>query len=278
MAAEIQEHAFDTGVVAIDYAEGSPSRPPSGPPLVILHGGTGRWQYYEGILPDLAAQFHLYAPDFRGHGKSGRVPGRYRLQDYAEDTIVFLRRCVAAPVHLFGHSLGGMVALMVTAQAPDDVRALVIGDSPLTPAGIESSARTRPRLEAWRDLAGGQRSIAEIAEALKDAPTFVPGQDEPLTMRKKYGEEASVYEHLATRLYYTDPDMLTALLDDHEKVTAGYEMEVLLPAIRCPALLLQADPDVGGEMTDADVERAMPLLARGRHVRIEGIDHPLFYP
>jgi pimeloyl-ACP methyl ester carboxylesterase len=282
MAAEIQERTFDAGVVTINYAEGPPSGvpsgAPSGPPLVILHGGSGRWQYYQDVMPDLAAQYHLYAPDFRGHGKSGRVPGHYRLQDYAEDTIVFLRRCVAEPSYLFGHSLGGMIALMVAAQAPDDVRALVVGDSPLTPAGIEASGRTRPRLKAWHDLAGGRFSIAEIAEALKDAPTFLPGQDEPVTMRERYGEDSSVYEHLATRLYHNDPDMLTALLDDHENTVAGYDMEVLLPAIRCPVLLLQADPDAGGEMTDADVERALSLLSQGQHVQLEGIDHPLFYP
>jgi len=278
MTIEIQERTFETGVVTINYATSVPSEPPSGPPLVILHGGSARWQDYQGILPDLAAQYHLYAPDFRGHGKSGRVSGRYRFQDYAEDTIVFLRRCVAAPTYLFGCSLGGMVALMVAAQAPGDVRALVVGDSPLTPAGITVSGRTRPQLEAWRDLAGGRFSIAEIAEALKDAPTFLPGQDEPVTMRERYGEEASVYEHLATRLYYNDPDMLTALLDDHENTVAGYDMEVLFPAIRCPVLLLQADPDAGGMMKDVDVERAMSLLAQGQHVQLEGIGHPLFYP
>jgi pimeloyl-ACP methyl ester carboxylesterase len=274
IATEMREHRFDIGVVTINYAEG----PSSGPPLVVLHGGCGRWQYYQDIYPDLATRHHLYAPDFRGHGKSGRVPGSYRLQDYTEDTIAFLRRCVAGPAYLFGHSLGGMIALMVAAQSPDVVRALVVGDSPLTPAGITVSGRARPRLEAWRDLAGGRFSIAEIAEALRDAPTFLPGQDEPVTMREQYGEASSVYEHLATRLYYNDPDMLTALLDDHANTTAGYDMEVLLPAIRCPVLLLQADPEAGAQMASANVERAMSLLAQGQHVQLKGIGHPLFYP
>jgi pimeloyl-ACP methyl ester carboxylesterase len=271
MPTETREHSFDTGTVTINYAEG----PPSGPPLVLLHGGSGRWQNYEGIIPDLAARFHLYAPDFRGHGRSGRVPGRYRLQDYANDTITFLRQCVADPAFLFGSSLGGMVALMVAAQAPGDVRAVVVGDSPLT-RRTDSSAhrdRTRARNAAWRDLAGGKLSIAEIAEVLKDAPTEVPGQDEPVTMREKHGEDSSVFAWVATNLYYNDPDMLTAVLDG--TMTAGYEMEKVLPAIRCPVLLLQADPAAGGVMTDAEVERALPLLAHPRHVRLEQTGHAL---
>jgi pimeloyl-ACP methyl ester carboxylesterase len=271
MTLQIREHTFDTGVVTINYAQG----PPLGPPLVILHGGSGRWQYYQDVLPDLAVRFSLYAPDFRGHGRSGRVPGRYRFQDYADDTVAFLRRCVAEPAFLFGHSLGGMIALMVTAQAPDVVRALVVGDSPLTRPRF---GRNRRKNEAWRDLAGGKLSIKEIAEALKDTPTRVPGQDQEVTMRERYGEGADVFLHLATRLYHIDPDTLTALIDDLENTTVGYEMEAVLPGIRCPVLLLQADPDAGGLMKDADVARALPLLARGRRVRLEGIGHALFHP
>jgi len=272
MLKELQEHQLDTGAVIINYAEG----PPSGPPLVFLHGGSARWQGYAGILSDLAARFHLYAPDFRGHGKSGRVPGRYRLEDYADDTITFLRQCVAEPACLFGHSLGGEVALLVAAQSPDFVRAVVVGDSPLTRRTSAHRDRTRARVAAWRDLAGGRLSIAEIVDALKDAPWEIPGQDEPVTMRETLGEEASIYGWIAANLYYNDPDMLTAVLDG--TTTASYEMEKLLPAIRCPVLLLQADPDTGGMMTDAEVERALPLLAHPRHVRLERTGHFIFAP
>ena len=97
-----------------------------------------------------------------------------------------------------------------------------------------------------------------------------------MTMREKYGEGAGVFAFVATNLYYTDPDMLTAVLDG--TATVGYEMEKVLPAIRCPVLLLQADPDAGGMMTDAEVERALPLLAHPQHVRFEQRSHALFLP
>lgn len=271
----LREHTFASGVVAINYAEG----PPSGPALVFLHGGSGRWQAYEDVLHDYAARFHLYAPSFRGHGGSGRVPGCYRFQDYTDDTIAFLQRCVAEPAYVFGHSLGGMIALMVAAQYTDGVRAVVVGDAPLWNIAERSGrGRTRARTVAWRDLAGGRLSVEQIMEALADASTEVPGQDEPVTMREKYGENAPVLRWLATNLYYDDPDMLTALLDDYDATTAGYEMEVVLPAIRCPVLLLQADPDAGGVMTDAEVKRALPLLAQAGHVRLGGAGHFFFHP
>ncbi|HEY3230658.1 MAG TPA: alpha/beta hydrolase [Roseiflexaceae bacterium] len=267
-----KEQPFDAGVVTLNYAEG----PAAGPPLVLLHGGSARWQAWETIIPDLDGQWHLYALDLRGHGRSGWVPMRYRLQDYADDLITFLERRVAEPAILFGHSLGGIVALMIAAQRPDRVRAVVVGDSPLT--GETWGAlliRDRATLVRWRDLAGGAHSVDEIAEALKDTPIRVPGRAAPLPMREAFGADSPVFAWLAPNLYQQDPDMLTVLLDDFERAVAGYEMEMLFQTIRCPTLLLQADPAAGGLMTDAEVARALPLLAQPTHVRLAGLSHVL---
>jgi pimeloyl-ACP methyl ester carboxylesterase len=247
MSIEIKEHSFNTGTVTLNYAEG----PASGPPLVLLHGGSTRWQNFESIMPDLAADWHLYAPEFRGHGKSGRVAGGYRLQDYADDTNTFLRKQVSEPAVIFGHSLGGMVALLVAAQCPEKVRAVVIGDSPLTAEPLLAHLNhTRDGLISWRDLAGGAYSVEEITEALEN-------------------------EWLAQNLYQNDPDMLAILIDEPERAAAGYDMAVVLPSIRCPVLLLQADPKAGGILTDAEVEQGLPLLSQATHVLLEGVGHML---
>ena len=270
MQPEIRENTFDTGIVTINYAEISSSSTP----LVLLHGGSNRWQSFNSILFDLAATWHVYAPDFRGHGKSTWVPGTYRLQDYADDTIAYLQHCLKEPAYVFGHSLGGVVALLVAAQFPVGVRAVAVGDAPLSRQAWQ--AHQRPdRLLTWRDLAGGQKPFDEIVEALKDAPIEVPGQVGSVPMREVMGEDAPVYTHLATDLQQVDPDMLTALLDRFETTTAGYEMNSVLPSIQCPVLLLQADPTAGGLMTDREVELALPLLDRPRHIRFQGISHIL---
>src|SRR6188474_2558075 len=82
-----REATFDTGKVALNYAEG----PAAGPPLVMLHGGAGRWQLYSGMLTELAEHCHVYAPDLRGHGQSGWVPWGYTIREYVEDIGAFLR-------------------------------------------------------------------------------------------------------------------------------------------------------------------------------------------
>jgi pimeloyl-ACP methyl ester carboxylesterase len=179
------------------------------------------------------------------------VAGAYRLQDYADDIIAFLRQQVFEPAVIFGHSLGGMVALLVAAQCPEKIRAVVVGDSPLTAAPwLVHLNRTRDDLTYWRDLAGGAYSVEEITEALAD-------------------------ERLGQNLYQTDPDMLTILIDEPDRAATGYDMAVVLPSIRCPVLLLQADPKAGGVLTDAEVEQGLPLLSQPTHVLLEGVSHVL---
>jgi pimeloyl-ACP methyl ester carboxylesterase len=109
----MREAFFDTGSVTINYAEG----PANGAPLILIHGGSARWQGFEAVLPALTERWHVYAVDLRGHGKSGWAK-HYRLQDYVADTAALLLARVREPAFVFGHSLGGMVALMLAAQHP----------------------------------------------------------------------------------------------------------------------------------------------------------------
>jgi pimeloyl-ACP methyl ester carboxylesterase len=64
------EKRYRVDEVALNYAEG----PDAGPPMVLTHGLTDRWQYYLPIMPFLTMRWHVYALDFRGHGRSSRTP------------------------------------------------------------------------------------------------------------------------------------------------------------------------------------------------------------
>jgi pimeloyl-ACP methyl ester carboxylesterase len=90
----LTEKTFETGTVSIHYAEG----PVSGRPLVMLHGGTLRWQDFLPVLPLLSFRYHTYALDLCGHGRSGRMPGAYRIDQFADDVEQFLRVLVAEPL------------------------------------------------------------------------------------------------------------------------------------------------------------------------------------
>jgi pimeloyl-ACP methyl ester carboxylesterase len=128
-----------------------------------------------------------------------------------------------------------------------------------------------------RDLCGGQKRLDQLIEILKAAPIEVPDKGEPMPMREVMGEDGPVYAWLAANLYQSDPDMLTAILERFDVTATGYEMDTVLPAIRCPVLLLQIHPTADGLMTDVEIAQALPLLAQPGHVRLEGESHALHH-
>ena len=240
----IAERTLETSVVAINYAIAG-----SGPPLLLLHGGSARWQHLEHLVRALADQWQVIAPDLRGHGRSGRVPGRYRLTDYADDIVALLEHLGGALV--FGHSLGGQVAVVTAAHRPDLFRALAVGDTPLSVATLPTALRPdRPMLLRWRELAASGGSRDEIASALRDQRVQFEGRsgraEDLMPKNSKW------FEFMAGCLRDLDPTMLDAVIE-FDAMYAGFETDRLLPAIDCPLMLIQADPRYGGALGDADV-------------------------
>lgn len=83
----------------------------SGVPIVLLHGNCGSSGYFDRVAPLLAAKHRVIAPDLRGHGGSSAPEGVYAMETLAEDVRVLLDKLELERVYLFGHSLGGYVAL-----------------------------------------------------------------------------------------------------------------------------------------------------------------------
>jgi pimeloyl-ACP methyl ester carboxylesterase len=112
LPAGLKETFFPAGDVPIHFIEG----PRNGPPLVLLHGTARDWNSFSVLLPQLSSHFHIFIPDLRGHGQSGRVPGGYRISQFASDISSFVCNVVPPAPTIFGHSLGGIVARSVAAE------------------------------------------------------------------------------------------------------------------------------------------------------------------
>src|SRR6266508_2152726 len=195
----MQEHRFDTGQVVLNYAEG----PPNGRPFLVLHGGSGRWQYGEELLERLQPDWHVFAADLRGHGKSGHVAGPYKVANYVPDIQRFLEHVVRDKAVIYGHSLGGEVAVMLAALHPELPRAIIVGDSPLS---VRSRATEEPlhraQNELWHRITG--QPEADIVAALKDMVIPVPG-GQPRPAREVMGEDSGWFAHQATSLHLPGP-------------------------------------------------------------------------
>jgi len=97
-----------------------------GEPLVMLHGGVVDARFFAPNIDPLAARFHVFTPDLRGHGHTPDVDGPFSYEALAQDTIELLEAVVGGPAHLLGHSVGAGVALTVAIRRPDLVRQLVL--------------------------------------------------------------------------------------------------------------------------------------------------------
>lgn len=228
MARRISEHQLRVGEVELNYATG----PENGPQMVLLHGLAARWQTFMPLVPALSQDRQLFLVDLRGHGLSARTPENYRLGGFVEDIVGFLKAMIQPPTILYGHSLGGWIALDIAARHPELVRAVIVGDSALYLDDLDPDA-----------------AISYLSNL-------------PIALRS-----------LAKSLTQLDPAAMAAF--HAGEMVIGYEPDTIFPLITCPVLLLQADPERGGLMTDADAARAMGLLQQGQHVKFPGLGHGL---
>jgi pimeloyl-ACP methyl ester carboxylesterase len=101
----------------------------SGPAVVLVHGLTGSSTTWREVMPRLAEDHTVIAPDLMGHGESAKPRGDYSLGAFASglrDVLVALGIELATFV---GHSLGGGVAMQLAYQFPEHCERLVLVSS-----------------------------------------------------------------------------------------------------------------------------------------------------
>jgi pimeloyl-ACP methyl ester carboxylesterase len=130
-AARAAEQAFDSGGVRIAYLDEG-----RGEALVLLHGfsvsATEMWMRApfapQPIIPVLADQYRVIAPDLRGHGGSDKLndPAQYGCE-MAEDVIRLLDRLGVSKAHVVGYSMGATVAGKLLTSHPERVLSVTFG-------------------------------------------------------------------------------------------------------------------------------------------------------
>lgn len=100
-----------------------------GPPVVLLHGGTGSSEsYWAQQVPVLSEHFHLILMDHRGFGASD-YEGTFSIPACAADLEALLDGLGVEAASLVGLSLGGAIALQFALDRPARVRRLVLADT-----------------------------------------------------------------------------------------------------------------------------------------------------
>jgi len=113
-----QARPFGRVVRYVDYGEG--------PPLLLIHGMGGSWQSWLANIPSLGEQYRVIAVDLSGFGGSDPLPSGAVFNGYADVLECLLDELGISSVAVFGHSLGGLVALSVAARSPERVSCAVL--------------------------------------------------------------------------------------------------------------------------------------------------------
>ncbi len=103
---------------------------PGKQPLILLHGGSAYAQWWDFFAPAFSENFHVIAPDWRGHGESQHVdPPAYSSGHYIDDLHKLLVKIgIERPV-ILGHSMGGHNAVIYATEHAAEMAALVMVDT-----------------------------------------------------------------------------------------------------------------------------------------------------
>lgn len=199
----------------------------AGEPVLLLMGlgmpATGWWR----TAPVLAQRFRVLAFDSRGCGRSGCPRGPYTLEQLADDALAVLDAAGEPSAHVYGLSLGGMIAQELALRAPERVRSLVLGAT--TAGGPEHE---QPDEETRGFLR--RRAAMPQEEGVWASIPYVYGPATPERAPRRLAED------LEQRLRFT-PDR--SGYEAQLAAASAHDTTARLAAIAAPALVVHGDAD-----------------------------------
>jgi len=140
-----------------------------GPPLLLLHGGTGsiptKW------IPLFSSQFRVIAMEQMGHGRTADVTDRpFHFHDMAEDTVELMRQLGIESAVIVGYSDGGIIGIDIAIHHSEMVTKLAV-----TGANSRVDGYTAENLEWARTFKPADLPVSEAYARLSpDGPDHWP--------------------------------------------------------------------------------------------------------
>jgi pimeloyl-ACP methyl ester carboxylesterase len=141
------------------------------PAFVFIHGGLCDQRSWAPQVADLSRDHRCIAVDLRGCGGSEAAPP-FDIAQAASDVAGLLTALGIGPVIVVGHSMGGLVALLLNDLRPDLVLGVVTIDSPISRRGFDASSLARSIIEA-----GTTAPVAPVVDQMADDATPGPVRD-----------------------------------------------------------------------------------------------------
>ena len=118
-------HTASVNGIQLHYVMGG-----EGDPVVLLHGYPQSWYEWRHIMPALAENYTVIAPDVRGFGDSSKPTTGYDGNTTAEDIYQLVSQLGFDNIFLVAHDVGAQTAYSYAADHPNNVSKLVLMDFP----------------------------------------------------------------------------------------------------------------------------------------------------
>ena len=123
------------------------------PPMLMVHGGRDHCRNWDWVARAFRDDYHIIAPDLRGHGDSQWAVGSsYHHADYVYDIAQLIHQKKMNPVTIVAHSMGGGVSLTYAGLYPETVAKLVVIEGMGPPPHVVAEWAEVPiheRLDTW---------------------------------------------------------------------------------------------------------------------------------
>ena len=246
--AGVQSKYLTVGDLRLHYFEASAEVPGGGMPLLLIHGLGARAQDWSPLIPGLVqAGFHVYAPDLPGYGLSAKPDATYSIADEESAVVGFLHAVHLDRTDVAGWSMGGWIALKLTADHPQLVHRLVLYDA----AGLYFPMDYDSSLFTPTDAAG----VARLFDHLTPKPVKLPAFITRDLLRRMRSSAWVIHRNVAS-------------------MTSGRDlMEFRLGEIHAPTLILWGAQDK--LIPSSAGERMATGIAGARFLAIPGCGHLL---
>ena len=229
------------------------------PPVILAHGFSDNGLCWLPLARDLEADYDVILPDARGHGLSARVQPGEEI-DMVADIAGLIRGLGLNQPVLGGHSMGANTSAQVGARFPGLVRALVLEDPPWRepepPKEPEPEKEGHPRPNPMEWILRLEKLSAEelIANCRKDNPKWQEAELRPWAESKKQFDY-NFLQRLSGNLFQN--------------------WQEVSQAIRCPTLLITANPAKGAIVPPKTVQRVHSMNSHIKVVRIPHAGHSI---
>jgi pimeloyl-ACP methyl ester carboxylesterase len=212
------------------------------------------------VAPALTETYRLLAPDLRGHGRGGHLPGPYDAETIAADLVPTLDALGVEAAHVLGHSHGGAAAQAFARAHPDRVRSLKL-----------VSTYTVQQLTRWERMAG---VLAPPAVTLVGTPRLarLVRHLRPAGGGRRLTPEAA--ELRATMVVANDSRRMAAAL----RAARRFDSQSWLGDLQVPTLVVVGDADRVVAPQQARLLAAGIPRAQLRVLRGAGHEVPLAHP